>query len=342
MKTKLVKSIVTSLLLSGAVGFYYYLMPAPGIVATDNAYVHGEISQISAEIPGVITQVLVTDNQYVRAGQLLATLDDSNYLALRAQANSALKVAQATVANVDEHVKFQKISINEAATRVIASQADADFQNREWQRYSDLLKKKLISQSRYDHQKAKKQQANAALNSTKLQLAAAKQELNMLKTEREKMVALREQSKATLKLAELNLEDTKILAPISGIVGNRVLRKGRYVNQGSTLLAIVPIDDIWIEANYKEAQITNIQQGQKVAITLDSFPQYHLTGRVISVSPATGAQFSLLPPDNATGNFVKIVQRVPIKISIVLPEELQGRVVPGLSAEIAIDTNDKA
>lgn len=289
----------------------------------------------------MVAQVLVTDNQYVKAGQLLATLDGSNYLALKSQANSAFKVAQATVANVNARIELQKININEVATRITAAQADADFQYREWQRFSDLLKNKLISQSRYDAQKATKQQTSAALAATVLQLKAAKQQLKTLQTEREQMIALREQSKASLKLAELQLEDTKILAPVSGIIGNRVLRKGRYVNQGSPLLAIVPIDDIWIEANYKEGQITDIKPGQRVSITLDSFPQYQLTGQVISASPATGAQFSLLPPDNATGNFVKIVQRIPVKISIRLPEELQGRVVPGLSAEVEINTHDK-
>ncbi|NQZ93603.1 MAG: HlyD family secretion protein [Moritella sp.] len=341
MKTTLLKSIVAGLLLSGAAGFYYYLMPAPGIVATDNAYVHGEISQVSAEVSGVVAQVFVTDNQYVKAGQLLATLDDSNYLALKAQASSAFRVAQATVANVNARIEFQKININEVATRITAAQADADFQYLEWQRFSDLLKSKLISQSRYDAQKATKQQTSAVLAATFLQLKAAKQQLKTLQTEREQMIAMREQSKASLKLADLQLEDTKIVAPVSGIIGNRVLRKGRYVSQGSPLLAIVPMDDIWIEANYKEGQITNIKPGQKVSITLDSFPQYQLVGQVISAAPATGAQFSLLPPNNATGNFVKIVQRIPVKISITLPAELQGRVVPGLSAEVEINTNDK-
>jgi membrane fusion protein (multidrug efflux system) len=342
MKSKIIKILVAIILISGAAGFYYYLMPAPGVVTTDNAYVHGEISHVSAEVSGVVTEVLVTDNQYVEAGQVLATLDDSTYQALKSQAVGAFKVAQATVANVNQRIAFQKISIDEAATRVVAAKADADFQYREWRRFADLLKKKLISASRYDGQQTRQQKTHAALDSTNLQLAAAKQQLNTLYTEREQITARLEQSKANLKLAEIRLADTKIYAPISGIVGNRAIRIGRYVNQGSPLLAIVPIDNIWVEANYKEGQITHIKPGQTVMITLDSFPDHQLTGTVLSISPATGAQFSLLPPDNATGNFVKIVQRVPIKISIVLPKELQGRVVPGLSAEVEVDTNTKA
>lgn len=342
MKKKIIKSFVALALISGAAGFYYYLMPAQGVVSTDNAYVQGEISRISSEVPGVVDKVLVTDNQYVTAGQLLVTLEDSNYQALKSEASSALRVAQASVANVNQRIEFQKININEVASRVISVKADADFQYREWQRFADLLKNKVISQSRYDSQQSRQKQARAALDSINLQLAAAKQKLNTLDTEREQMAARLEQSRASLRLAEIRLADTKIYAPISGMIGNRAVRKGRYVNQGTPLLAIIPIDDIWVEANYKEGQITHIKPGQAVVVTLDSFPQHQLKGAVQSVSPATGAQFSLLPPDNSTGNFIKIVQRVPIKISIVLPAELQGRVVPGLSAIVKIDTNEKA
>ncbi|WP_197535884.1 HlyD family secretion protein [Photobacterium profundum] len=342
MKTMIKKSVVASLLACAVAGFYYYLAPAPGMVATDNAYVHGEISQISAEVAGVVTKVYVTDNQYVQAGELLAEVDKRDYIALRDQAKSAFAMAEATVDNVNERIKLQMININEAATRITSAKSDADFQHKEWQRFSDLLRKKLISKSSYDGQKTQMQQSSADLDATKLQLAAAKQQLTTLKTERARMIAQRDQTDAALDLAKLNLEDTELRAPISGIVGNRVVRAGRYVNKGNPLLAIVPIDDIWIEANYKENQITNIYPGQEVHINLDSFPNYQLKGYVISASPATGAQFSLLPPDNATGNFVKIVQRVPVKISIQLPDELRGRIVPGLSAEVEVDTNDKA
>ncbi|MEH6580086.1 MAG: HlyD family secretion protein [Amphritea sp.] len=335
---KIKKAVVASLLVGATAGFYYYLAPLPGIVTTDNAYVHGEISQISAEVSGVVTQVYVSDNQYVQAGELLAELDKRDYIALRNQADSALAMTEAAIANVSERTELQKVNIDTAATRIAAAQADANFQHKEWQRFSGLLKKKLISQSRFDAQKNQLQKSNAELDATRLQLAAAKQQLNTLQTEREQLIAQREQAKAALELAKLNLEDTQVRAPISGVIGNRSVRTGRYVNKGNGLLAIVPIDDIWIEANYKETQITNIHPGQAVEIKLDSFPDYHLKGEVISASPATGTQFSLLPPDNATGNFVKIVQRVPVKISILLPDELRGRVVPGLSAQVEVNT----
>jgi len=342
MKVKIKKGIIASLLLATSAGFYYYLAPAAGIVTTDNAYVHGEISQISSEISGVVTKVHVTDNQFVEAGELLAELDKRDYIAHQAQASSALAMAEANIANINERIALQLVNIDEVATRITSAKSDAQFQQREWQRFSTLLSKKLTSQSSVDAQKNLMKQAGAHLSATQLQLSAAKQQLKTLATEREQLSAQRDQANAMLKLAKLNLEDTEIRAPISGVVGNRVVRVGRYVNKGNGLLAIVPLKNIWIEANYKETQITHIQPGQEVAIKIDSFPDYHLKGTVLSYSPATGANFSLLPPDNATGNFVKIVQRMPVKISIELPDELVGRVVPGLSAEVEVNTNDKA
>lgn len=339
IKAKLKKGIVACVLATAAIGFYIYLVPRAGVMVTDNAYVHGEISLISAEVAGIVTQVYVNDNQPVQAGDLLAELDKRDFLARRDQAQSSLAMAEASIANADQRIEVQKVNIDEVATVITAAQADANFQYREWQRFAELLRKNMISSSSHDAQHNRMKQSRAALKAAKLKLTAAEQQLTTLLTEREKLVAQRDVAKASLELAVLDLEDTEIRAPISGVIGNRAIRTGRYVNKGNPLLAIVPVDDIWIEANYKENQITNIRSGQKVEIKLDSFPDHHLEGKVLSAAPATGAQFSLLPPDNATGNFVKIVQRVPVKISIQLPDGLRGRVVPGLSAEVEIDTN---
>lgn len=338
MKMWLKKAGVAVGLVLAVAGFYAYLAPRPGIVSTDNAYVHGEITQISAEVPGVVTRLHVSDNQFVERGDLLAELDNRDYLARLDQANSALATAEATIANVDSRILLQQVNIEEAATGIVAARADAELQHKEWQRYSDLLAKHLIAQSEYDSQHTRMQQTRAGLQAAELRLTAARRQLDALSTERDRLTAQRDQASAAVELAKLQLEDTAIRAPVSGIIGNRSVRTGRYVQPGMPLLAIVPVDDIWVEANYKESQLTNILPGQSVDIRLDVFPDTPLTGTVISVSPATGAQFSLLPPDNATGNFVKIVQRVPVKMSIQFPTELRGRIVPGLSAEVAVDT----
>ncbi|MGL4858628.1 MAG: efflux RND transporter periplasmic adaptor subunit [Enterobacteriaceae bacterium] len=167
---------------------------------------------------------------------------------------------------------------------------------------------------------------------------AEQQQLAILDTEYQQLQAQLQQSEAALALAQKALSDTRILAPVSGIIGNRSLQEGKFVNAGAGVLVIVPTDDIWLVANYKETQLTKVQPGQSVAIKLDMFPDHAITGKVLSLAPATGARFSLLPPDNATGNFVKVVQRVPVKIAVQIPQELQGRIVPGLSAEVSINT----
>lgn len=338
MKTKIKKGLVASVLVCAALGFYYFLLPAHGVVTTDNAYVHAEVSHISAEVPGTVMQVHVVDNQYVEAGDLLAELDSREYIALRDRAVSQLAMAEAAVDHLIARAELQQVSIKEVSALLASAKADAQFQRNELKRFSDLLSKNLISKSRYEAQKNRSTQARATLDASRMKQAAAKQQLATLEVEKERLLAQRDQAKANLELASLNLEDTAIRAPVSGVIGNRTVRTGRFVNKGTLLLSIVPIEDVWVEANYKETQITDIKPGQAVKVILDSFPDYELRGHVISAAPATGAQFSLLSPDNATGNFVKIVQRVPVKIAIEVPNDLRGRVVPGLSAEVVVDT----
>jgi len=342
MKTKIKKGLVAGALACAAFGFYYFLAPVAGVVTTDNAYVHAEVSQISAEVPGTVTQVYVDDNQFVEAGELLAELDNREYVVLRDQAESRLAMAEATVEHLIARTELQQVNIKEVSALLASATADAQFQRKELKRYADLLRKKLIAKSRYEAQKNRSIQANAAQDASRMKLAAAKQQLAALAVEKERLLAQRDQAKANLALAVLNLEDTAIRAPVSGVIGNRTLRTGRFVNKGTLLLSIVPVEEVWVEANYKETQITDIKPGQAVKVKLDSFPDHELKGHVISAAPATGAQFSLLPPDNATGNFVKIVQRVPVKIAIEVPNALRGRVVPGLSAEVEIDTKLRA
>lgn len=342
MKSSIKRIAIGSVLVAAAAGFYLYLVPKPGMVTTDNAYVYGEVSQISAEITGTVSKVHVTDNQYVQVGELLAKLDPRDYIARKAQAESALAMVDASIVNMNQRIELQAIRIDEVATQIEAARSEAHLQTQEWKRFSNLLRKHSISRSNYDSQKTRMEQAGAALKASRLRHQAAQAELHTLESERQRLLAQREQANAALELAQLALEDTEVRAPISGVVGNRSVRTGRHVAPGTPLLAIVPVENIWVEANLKETQITDVHPGQAVEIELDGFPDEPFKGRVLSVAPATGANFSLIRPDNATGNFVKIVQRVPVRISLELPEHLKGRVVPGLSAEVAIDTRSEA
>lgn len=306
---------------------------------TNNAYVHGEITQISAEASGRITKIFVSDNQIVEAGDLLAVIDPRDYIARRDQAKATLAMASASLDSNKSRTVLQHVNIDETAAHLEVAKASYDFERKELIRYAKLVKTDAVSKTQHDAQTNKTRIASANLQAAKFKLSAAKQQLINLETERTQILAQQQQAQASLSLAELALQDTQIIAPISGRIGNRALQLGKFVNAGSGVLAIVPTDELWIEANFKETQLTNIQPGQSVDVILDMFPDSQLKGTVSSTSPSTGAQFSLLPPDNATGNFVKVVQRVPVKISLSIPQALKGRVVPGLSAEVTINTD---
>ncbi|WP_019614369.1 HlyD family secretion protein [Psychromonas ossibalaenae] len=332
-----IKTLLTALILSGcAAAVYYTFALQANRVKTENAYVHGEITQISAEASGRITKILISDNQLVQAGELLAVIDDRDYIAHRDQARAALAVVKAALANNLSRIELQELNIKQASAQLDTLQAEDKLQRSELLRYSRLVKTGAVSQTRYELQKTTTTKAAANLEAGKFTLAASKQTIQTLQSERAQIIAQQQQAAAGLALSELALQDTKIRAPITGVVGNRSLQVGKFVKAGTGILAIVPVDELWLNANYKETQLTNVKPGQAVDVLLDMFPGKAIKGRVSSISPSTGTQFSLLPPDNSTGNFVKVVQRVTVKIELDIPQELQGRVVPGLSAQVVI------
>ncbi|BDY05963.1 secretion protein HlyD [Ferrimonas sp. YFM] len=338
MSGKLKPAIVAGVMVAALSGFYFYLAPQSGVEKTNNAYVQGEITQISAEVGGVVTRLNVDDNQWVEQGALLAELDNRDYLARRDQAKGALTEALAAVESARQQVQIQQNAVDQAATGIESAHTDAQLQKLEWQRQSELLGRNLTSASVHDAQKTRMELARLSEQSAELKLEGARQGLASARSGLKQLEAKAAQAQAALTLAELALEDTHIRAAVSGVVGNRGVRVGQLVAPGAPLLSIVPTDNLWVDANFKEGQLTQMLPDQPVTVVLDSFPEQPLNGRVESVSPATGAQFSLLPPDNATGNFVKVVQRVPVKIVLDLPQELKGRIVPGLSAVVEVDT----
>ncbi|MCW8327618.1 HlyD family secretion protein [Photobacterium sp. SDRW27] len=341
MNTKLKAGIICLTLAVSGCAIYGTFAAKAGQVKTDNAYTHSEITQISAEASGRVTKVFVSDNQLVEAGQLLATIDDRDYIARRDQAQGALAMALAAIDNNSARIELQQVKIQEVMAYLNVAKAENDLQQRELKRYSKLVRTGAVSKTKFDLQKNKAINAKANLEAVRLQLAAARKQLKTLQTERAQLQAQQQQAKAGLELSQLALEDTRIIAPIRGVVGNRSLQEGKFIKAGSGILAIVPVDNIWLEANYKETQLTHILPGQQVEIKLDMFPDAAFTGTVNTIAPSTGTQFSLLPPDNSTGNFVKVVQRVPVKIELDIPEELKGKIVPGLSAEVIVHTDSK-
>ncbi|WP_193164272.1 HlyD family secretion protein [Microbulbifer hainanensis] len=336
MKKRLLKLVALGLVLGSTLTACWLLLPESGFERTDNAYVHGEITQISAEVGGVLTELSVTDNQQVKAGQLLARIDDRDYRARLDQAVAGLELSRASLDNLAARIKVQRLKIRESASRVEAAQAKAQLQKSELKRYKALVSTGAVSRNSYDQQVSKQRQASAGLAAAERQLDASRQQLEGLNTERDRLEALQKQAEAGVELAKLALEHTEIRAPVAGIVADRKVQAGRLVKAGMPLLSLVPIEQIWVEANFKESQVTHMRAGQSVEVHLDRLPEHPLQGHIESLAPATGSQFGLIPASNATGNFVKIVQRVPVRIALQLPDELRGQVVPGLSAEVAV------
>ncbi|XKM14572.1 HlyD family secretion protein [Orbaceae bacterium ac157xtp] len=304
-------------------------------ITTDNAYVQSNVTAIAPKISGYVTKVEVNDNAVVKKGDLLFSLDQRDYLAKVEQAKANVLAAEATINNVKASIKLQDAVIAQAKAQLTSVEANQQRALQEYNRFNQLYREKVASKQKLEEVIRDKKQADASLLGARANVDVKIQQLDVLATQLDSAKAQLAQKKAMLSLANLDLEHCNVYAPISGIVGNRKVRVGRYVTTGASLLDIVPLDDVWIVANFKETQLGGIQIGQKVNIHVDGYSDTDLVGSVDSLSPGSGSAFSLLPPDNATGNFIRVVQRVPVKITLD-ENNLQGRLVPGLSVRVSV------
>jgi membrane fusion protein, multidrug efflux system len=312
------------------------------LVSTDDAYVQADNTLIAPRISGYISQVLVADNQTVKAGQVLARIDDRDYQTALRQAAADRDSAVAEIRSIDAQLALQASMIDEATQQVTSAEAALRFAQQDHARYDELSRTGAGTTQSAQQTQSQLIQRSAGLLQARAALAAAKQQVDVLQANRVKAAAQLEHYQAAEQQARLNLGYTTITAPVAGTVGARTLRVGQYVQAGTQLMAVVPLDGVYIVANYKETQLTDVRPGQSVEISVDTFPGAAIHGRVDSLAPATGLQFALLPPDNATGNFTKIVQRLPVKI--VLEGDAESREVaagllrPGMSVEPTINT----
>jgi membrane fusion protein (multidrug efflux system) len=312
------------------------------LVSTDDAYVQADNTLIAPRISGYIGQVLVADNQTVEAGQVLARIDDRDYQTALRQAAADRDTAEAEIRSIDAQLVLQTSMIDQATQQVTSAEAALRFAQQDHARYDELSRTGAGTTQSAQQTQSQLVQRSAGLLQARAALSAAKQQVDVLQANRVKAAAQLEHYRAAEQQAQLNLGYTTITAPVAGTVGARTLRVGQYVQAGTQLMAVVPLDGVYIVANYKETQLTDVRPGQSVEVSVDTFPGAAIHGRVDSVAPATGLQFALLPPDNATGNFTKIVQRLPVKI--VLDGDAEGREVatgllrPGMSVEPTIDT----
>lgn len=316
---------------------YDYLTTGRYLESTDDAYVKADSTIIAPKVSGYIAQVRVGDNEKVKAGQILAKIDDRDFRAALGQARADVAAAEASVRNLDAQLELQQPIIEQSTADVAAADANLKFAQEERARYDDLMKSGSGTIQRAQQTDAALRASNAQLQHAKSGLIAAQRKVDVLTTQRAQATAQLDHARAVADQAELNLSYTEIAAPVDGTVGARSLRVGQFVQAGTQLMAVVPLDAVYVVANFKETQLTHVRAGQPVELHVDSFRNRTLHGHVDSLSPASGLEFALLPPDNATGNFTKIVQRVPVKI-VLDDHSLAGLLRPGMSAVPTVDT----
>jgi membrane fusion protein (multidrug efflux system) len=312
------------------------------MVSTDDAYLQADSVAISPEVAGYVAAVPVQDNEHVAAGQLLARIDDRDYRAALASAQANADAAAAGVDVLVQQMAQQKFAIAEAQAAVAGDQASLAFARQNEGRYAILAQSGAGTVQEAQQSGTGAQTQRASLQHDVAALGVAQTQMAVLGAQLVKARAESALAQAALQQSQLNLGYTIITSPTEGVVGERSLRVGQYVQAATPLMAVVPLKAVYIVANFKETQLTDVRPGQKVSISVDTFPGSVVHGVVNSVAPASGEEFALLPPDNATGNFTKIVQRIPVKITIDPDDKLLGVLRPGMSVEPSIDTKPNA
>ncbi|RXH11851.1 HlyD family secretion protein [Bradyrhizobium guangzhouense] len=316
---------------------HYYVTAGRYLETTDDAYVKADSTIVAPKVSGYIAEVLVADNEPVQSGQVLARIDDRDFRTALKQAQADVAASEAAVKNLNAQIELQEPLIQQQAAEVDATEATLKFAKQERARYDDLMKSGAGTLQRAQQTDAALRSQIAQLQQGKAGLIAANKRIEVLATQRAQALAQLDRARALEQQAALNVSYTRITAPVDGTVGARTLRVGQYVQAGTQLMAVVPLNAVYVVANFKETQLTHVRNGQPVELRVDSFHTTRLKGHVDSLSPASGLEFALLPPDNATGNFTKIVQRVPVKI-VLDDQRLNGLLRPGMSAEPTVDT----
>ncbi len=306
-------------------------------VSTDDAYVKADNTTIAPKVPGYIAAVLVGDNEGVKAGQVLARIDNRDYKVALDQAKADVAAAKAAVSNKQAALDAQQSVIEAARAALGVDQANQTFAEQDDKRYAHLATTGYGSVQNAQQAASRIAAAKASVARDQASLVTALKQVDVLKAELAQAKASVARNEAAQNQAELNLSYTDIVSPSDGVVGNRTLRVGQYVQAGTQLMSVVPVAQAYIVANYKETQLTDVRAGQPVEIAVDTFPGVAVRGHVDSIAPASGQEFALLPPDNATGNFTKVVQRIPVKIVLDPGSPLAGDLRPGMSVYPAID-----
>ncbi|RJO14412.1 HlyD family secretion protein, partial [Acinetobacter baumannii] len=315
-RKKITWGVFSVLLLFLVAGILYYFFVYRFYQSTDNAYVQADVTWVMPKISGEVMELLINDNQVVKKGETLAVLDHRDYQARYDQARSVVSLKEAALGVQQQNEKSAKSSISEANSGVVAAQADLTRLRKEFERYQDLLKDGVITRQNFEGVQSQYLTAQAQLSKAQAAVNAAEAQLGSLQASRAQLLADIQSANANLNLYQVDLASSKVVSPVSGKIGSLAIQKGSRVSPQTRLMAIIPENSLYVQANFKETQIEKMHIGQKVKLKLDAYPSLNFTGKIESFSPASGATFSLMPPDNATGNFNKVVQRIPVRIAI--------------------------
>ena len=329
--------LAAAVLVFGGAGFAWW-RGQQGVEKTENAFVQADTVSVSAQVAGYVSEVLVVDNQVVRSGQLLVRLDPAEAEARLSQAEAGVSAALASADNVDDRAALETALIGQRQAAVESARAEAAQSRAELARYGQLAARGFVSEQRLETLRTAASRAQAAVAEAQAALQAERRSAESLGSTKAQSLAEADQGHAAVRQARINLERLQIHAPAAGVVGARAVRIGQFVQPGAPLLSIVPLGRSYVVANFKETQVGAIRIGQPVEIRADAFPDRVIRGRVDSFSPATGSQFALIPVENATGNFTKIVQRLPVRIAVDPDDPLAAALRPGLSLSVEVDT----
>lgn len=310
------------------------------LVTTDDAYVRAEVTTIATKIGGYVAAIDVRNGDRVRPGDVIARLDDGDFKLAVDAARNRLETQRAAQHRFSRQVEAARAGAAQAATQIAGARAEAARAQSDFQRFAALAASDFASRSRLDQARAERERATAAVAWAEAALVAAQANVDVVAAQREEGVRVLAELETTLARAQRDLDFAIVRAPFDGVIGNKAIQAGDFVQPGARIAALVPLDRIWIEANFKETQLARLKVGQRVRLAVDALPDRPIEGRVESFSPASGAVFSLLPPENATGNFTKIVQRVPVRIAVAPDVVAAGLLRPGLSVVVRVETRE--
>ena len=334
-------ALVAALALGVWYGQYWWIT-GRFLVSTDDAYVGVHTATLAAKVPGYVAAVKADDNTKVHAGDVVATIDDGDYRIAVDAARANIATQAATIERIGKQVTAQQAAVAQAKAQVASAQANATRADLELKRQQQLAQQQFASQQKLEQAQSDRDQARAAVLGAEAAVEAADTNVAVLKAQQQEAARTLDQLQTTLAKAERDLSFTTIRAPFEGIIGNRAIQSGDYVQQGQRLASLVPLDDVYIDANFKETQLADLHPGQPVSIAVDALDGHAIAGTVESVAPASGSVFSLLPPDNATGNFTKVVQRIPVRIRVPAKVGAEEILRPGMSVVVSVDTKPGA